>query len=529
MLNVFSHSLFFASSTKDVIGIVFWAFIVLSIFFVVIYLKGCKAGYDQRKKDDNNHLEIYKKRIEEIDKKNEKLKNHLKALSVFSANSSLYFFSLDLYKSKRNTYEEMKLDALSKYAIHLIDTIEKDIANNDFSLSLNEFNKQFQEKQKKYEEDIRSYNDKLIEIEKEKIRINDEFKKAKKQMMEEFGDSVQTSIKTAIESNPNNAYIATTLTSIEESVIKRINVYIKNEYKYRAPQTATKTIAAIEKKFNERAKQWRFDSIYYKNQTALYESLFPQLLEYSTLEDLEAEFIAKEKTSESDWLTEEEYISLSRLEKSQHAFNNYVKSDKSKWQIGRDYELFIGYLYRKDGWYVEHFGIEKKLEDLGRDLICRRKIKHESDFAEILVVQCKFWSSQKVIHEKHIAQLFGTTVEYAISLGYPYVNKSGRITKHITPVFVTSSSLSTTAKSFANALGVKIIENKTFNPKDIEEFPRIKCNMGRDGEKIYHLPFDQQYDTTKIDSSNKNECWAFTIQEAEEKGYRRAMKWSGVE
>ena len=56
------------------------------------------------------------------------------------------------------------------------------------------------------------------------------------------------------------------------------------------------------------------------------------------------------------------------------------------------------------------------------------------------------------------------------------------------------------------------------------EFPRIKCNINRaTGEKIYHLPFDQKYDSVVIEEK-KGECYAFTVQEAENKGFRRAFR-----
>jgi len=47
----------------------------------------------------------------------------------------------------------------------------------------------------------------------------------------------------------------------------------------------------------------------------------------------------------------------------------------------------------------------------------------------------------------------------------------------------------------------------------------------RDGSKIYHLPFDQQYDSTII--KYKNECYVETIAEAEALGFRRAFRWRG--
>ena len=63
---------------------------------------------------------------------------------------------------------------------------------------------------------------------------------------------------------------------------------------------------------------------------------------------------------------------------------------------------------------------------------------------------------------------------------------------------------------------------------EVDDYTCIKCNIGRDmyGEtKIYHLPFDQQYDSTKI--SKKGEFYAMTVAEAEEAGFRRAFKWFG--
>jgi hypothetical protein len=45
---------------------------------------------------------------------------------------------------------------------------------------------------------------------------------------------------------------------------------------------------------------------------------------------------------------------------------------------------------------------------------------------------------------------------------------------------------------------------------------------------IYHLPFDQQYYTTQIKES-KGERYVWTVKEATSLGYRRAMRWKGVE
>jgi hypothetical protein len=48
----------------------------------------------------------------------------------------------------------------------------------------------------------------------------------------------------------------------------------------------------------------------------------------------------------------------------------------------------------------------------------------------------------------------------------------------------------------------------------LADFPRIKCNVSRGtSERIYHLPFDQQYDKTVIEQ-DRGEFNAATVAEA---------------
>lgn len=265
-----------------------------------------------------------------------------------------------------------------------------------------------------------------------------------------------------------------------------------------------------------------------KNYVAYYESLFPWITDYIDC-DMEEALSFKQSVSEvndmeadpvTKYVTSAQFLKLLPSERNQLALDRYSSSQKNPWEIGREYERYIGYLYEKKGYKVEYIGIEKGLEDMGRDLIC----KNEN---EILIIQCKYWSSYKIIHEKHINQLYGTMVKYFIDynkvikgsfsfLKFLEIVKSGKIKA----VFVTSTNLSPTAKEFANTLGIELHENKT-----LEHYPLIKCNLSSNNEKIYHLPFDQQYDKTMI--KNKNESYVFTVKEAEKLGFRRAYKWKG--
>ncbi len=236
-------------------------------------------------------------------------------------------------------------------------------------------------------------------------------------------------------------------------------------------------------------------------------SLFPELenyLEYYSAEKSETiEEVKENYDYVQSWISKDEYSSLDENTRNQLALDRYIESrKKSKWAIGRDYEMFIGHEYEKKGYKVTYTGITDRLEDKGRDLIVQKD-------NEILIIQCKNWSKYKEIHENHICQLFGTTVQYNI--------ENNSLFK-ATPVFITSATLSETALKFAEYLGVQVIQNKK-----LEEFPRIKCNINNK-EKIYHLPFDQQYDRTII-GDQKGEFFAWTVQEAVDKGFRRAKKY----
>ena len=261
-----------------------------------------------------------------------------------------------------------------------------------------------------------------------------------------------------------------------------------------------------------------------------YETLFPWINEYvgENLDDLLESIVVrdnKEVIEEKDpvlkYIPHSEYEMLPPVERNQKALDRYLSSRKNNFEIGRDYERYIGFLYESEGYKVEYIGIEKGLEDLGRDLICVK-------VNEIEIVQCKRWASHKTIHEKHINQLYGTAVKYYIDhqqiinsnkslVLFPEIISSGIIKA----TFITSTKLSDTAKRFADALGIKVVQEK-----NLEKYPVIKCNISSSGEKIYHLPFDQQYDKTQI--KNVGEFYANTVKEAENMGFRRAFRWRGI-
>ncbi len=241
-----------------------------------------------------------------------------------------------------------------------------------------------------------------------------------------------------------------------------------------------------------------------------YENIAPFLLDFRDQLIDENDEALKEYTAEerqdpvTNYLTKDEYRKLSSVERNQMALDRYWRRPKSKWLLGRMYERYIGYLYETKGYLIDYIGIFKGFDDLGRDLIC-----HKGN--EIIVIQCKNWSQFKTIFEKHIFQFFGTVFQFRDA------NKN----KNVKAIFYTTTSLSNLARRFAKELDIGLEENFKFD----QQYPCIKCNISRiDGTKIYHLPFDQQYDTTRIEPS-KGEFYCTSVDEAEEKGFRRAFRW----
>jgi len=287
---------------------------------------------------------------------------------------------------------------------------------------------------------------------------------------------------------------------------KRFQIEQDNHDAYLLSNRST-TSKDIVKKLKKKNAQLRYEKSLYENQLTVYESLFPWLEEFKKVDiDKAVKYVNETRSDEeydriSDYLSPAEYKTLSSAKKSQLALDRYKKHRKSDWEIGIDYERYIGYLYETQGYKVSYTGAIDYLKDMGRDLICQKD-------DEILVIQCKRWSVHKTIHEKHVFQLFGSTIQFKY--------KNPELTYK--PILYTTTKLSEVAAYCAEQLGVSVVEHKKY-----EDYPCIKCNVSKDGEKIYHLPFDQQYDRISIEAE-KGEFYAMTAEEAENAGFRRAFR-----
>lgn len=235
----------------------------------------------------------------------------------------------------------------------------------------------------------------------------------------------------------------------------------------------------------------------------------PFLEDYAQLAPTEAIRYTQAKEADEDevkdWLSPEEYLSLPTAEKNQRALDRYMKRQRrNNWEAGLDYERYVGYVYESQGYAVNYTGATLGLEDLGIDLIATRGI-------EAVIIQCKRYSAIKsrVVRENTVAQLYGSAALYHAE--HPFTN--------VRPVIYTSSELSEEAKHFSELLDIEVVDHYP-----LKSYPMIKCNISQSGEKIYHLPFDQQYDKVKI-AGKDGAFFASTVAEAEALGFRRAYRW----
>lgn len=144
-------------------------------------------------------------------------------------------------------------------------------------------------------------------------------------------------------------------------------------------------------------KQLLFENKKLQYQIDFYEKMFPWLEEFKSIPSNEAiEYIKGTYAYETDavqkWLSPEEYEKLSSSEKYQLALERWMNRKKEDWDIGIEYERYIGYRLENDGFKVTYLGATLGLKDMGRDLLAKKGDK-------VLVIQCKRWSKEKTIHE----------------------------------------------------------------------------------------------------------------------------------
>lgn len=234
-------------------------------------------------------------------------------------------------------------------------------------------------------------------------------------------------------------------------------------------------------------------------------SIYPELRKFKD-DDAYINYMHEEekRCNIRNWLSDNEYFQMTEQGREQLAVDRYI-SDSSKWsdwEKGRNYEIYCAYKLFNEGYDIIQEGLNKKLEDGGRDIIATHRRT-----GKILIVQCKNWSS--LVRENVVFQLYGSFVQWKLD------NEDRIKGMEIEPWLYITFGLSPEAIKCANLLGVRVRRLL------MDRFPAIKCNINHNtGHKIYHLPFDRHYDLVKINAKGKG--YKFEIAEAIQEGFRRA-------
>lgn len=234
-------------------------------------------------------------------------------------------------------------------------------------------------------------------------------------------------------------------------------------------------------------------------------SIYPELRKFKD-DDAYINFMHEEekRCNIRNWLSDDEYFQMTEQGREQLAVNRYISNSSrwSDWEKGRNYEIYCAYKLFNEGYDIIQEGLNKKLEDGGRDIIATHRRT-----GKILIVQCKNWSS--IVRENVVFQLYGSYVQWKLD------NEDKIKGVEVEPWLYITCGLSPEAIKCATLLGVRI------RRLPMDRFPAIKCNVNHNtGQKIYHLPFDRHYDLVKINANGKG--YKFEIVEAIKEGFRRA-------
>jgi hypothetical protein len=437
-----------------------------------------------------------------------------------------YKLSLDLkYEKKQHIYEtaEKRYDFVVREYNKLnseLSVIRTKISDSKeeqdrYRQTLQKREEEIEQKKKEIEDEWNKIEECVQnQIAQAKVRMLQEKEEAERciKAVEEFAESKMNYILAQGENHAVLSKMAEEWAEFNRAAWDYVIVYLLNKKLPIRIETATE--------FRSKLKEYK-EELFMKYKETQYKynyllAMFPELQEYidgEAVQELSSEVPEELDDKRQYYIPKEEWETLSDREKSQRALDKYNEGRRlTNAQVGRDYEEYIGYLFRQKcrGAEIMMYGEQKGLADLGRDLIVKYK-------GNVYIVQCKRWSQDKVIREKHIMQLFGTTIEYCWELGKKDIHPLDVIGKSVIPVFVTTTELSPTANRFAERLGVIV------HKVPMGDYPQIKCNIGKEGERIYHLPFDQQYNSTLIEY-NKGEFMAWTVEEAEKNGFRRALR-----
>jgi endonuclease YncB( thermonuclease family) len=181
-----------------------------------------------------------------------------------------------------------------------------------------------------------------------------------------------------------------------------------------------------------------------------------------------------------------------------------------------------GIAVRLDG--IDAFETEQTCEQAGKSYACGKEAtKTLASLISGRVVQCEVARKDKYDRSLGECSVAGTELSRAMvreGWALAFVKYSNR--------YVADEKAAKAAK--AGAWAGSFMKPWDWRLREYEEAQKqvpsgcvIKGNINKNGERIYHMPFQQAYKRTRIDPK-KGERWFCTEEEALKRGWRRALR-----
>ena len=163
-------------------------------------------------------------------------------------------------------------------------------------------------------------------------------------------------VKNILESRFPFNYVSSLYTDAITAVFDRAASNL--QFKPNPAYTAAETVKSLKREVRRYIEEYRI--MLYKYEYLLKQ--FPELEKYvddyeaieATCGEVRIDEVKNDIRQGQRLDIKEEYNSMEADERNQLALDRYINGNsKSKWEIGRDYELYIGYRFREEGWEVE--------------------------------------------------------------------------------------------------------------------------------------------------------------------------------
>ena len=180
-------------------------------------------------------------------------------------------------------------------------------------------------------------------------------------------------------------------------------------------------------------------------------------------------------------------------------------AETSRERVGSIYEHYIGIGYERAGFGVEYRGEFKGVRDGGIDLVA------QNESGDVFLIQCKRWSSDKVVFRKSIHQFHGAVDAWMVE-NRPTIEM---LNLRVRAVFYTTAQFDEEAVSDARKFLI------TLRHKECpSQFDCVRCFQDFLGRRRYLRPWD---DGWKSEGFLHSGFFVLSCREAFNLGYKRKL------